>query len=325
MRPTQVEAWALSVVDNVLKGHPIEDSRVEAKANWPMDSNQAARRIAGHANAAAGEPILWLIGVDERGRSVTGADKKEMANWFPSVESQFNNQLAPSVICDLNVHYDDKTLVALLFETSRAPYVVKNQMFGKQDGGSVSLEVPWRHGTSIRSATRSDLIRLLLPLEQLPHVKTLGLHLRANIADTDALGWCLDMKIYIVSRTKGKIVFPFHSCSASVDIGGNPRHVEFNKVLLEPFPRAVPGQSGSLTVHGSPTEIIVDGAGMAVFTGYGRSTRAKFGDNIGDVADVRVELSQAHDPRSIALVHSIKSNTGPLSSTTWGTWGTTFR
>jgi len=307
MRPMQVEARALSIVDSLLKGQPIEDSTVEVKAEWPENSNQAARRIAGHANAAGGESILWLIGIDERGRSVTGADKKEMANWFPSVESEFNDRLAPSVICDLNIAYDGKTFVALLFDTSRAPYVVKNSMYGKENGGPVSLEVPWRLETSIRSATRSDLIRLLLPLEQLPVVKILGAYLLSNITDTNTLAWRLEMKIYMVSRTKGKVVFPFHSCSASVDIAGNPRHAELNEIFLEPFPRAVPGEHRSLTVHGSPTEIIVDGAGMAIFNGFGRSSRTKFGDHIGDAADVRVELVQAHDSRSITLAHSIKA------------------
>jgi len=44
-----------------MKGQPIEDTRVEVKAVWPSDSNYAARRIPGHANAAGGESILWLI------------------------------------------------------------------------------------------------------------------------------------------------------------------------------------------------------------------------------------------------------------------------
>jgi hypothetical protein len=34
----------------------------------------------------------------------------------------------------------------------------------------VALEVPWREGTSVRSATHEDLIRVLSPLQRLPKV-----------------------------------------------------------------------------------------------------------------------------------------------------------
>jgi hypothetical protein len=49
----------------------------------------------------------------------------------------------------LGVPRGDKTLVALWFETDRAPFVVKNP-----EGGAITREVTWREGTAIRSATR---------------------------------------------------------------------------------------------------------------------------------------------------------------------------
>ena len=63
MRRHEIEDWALRIIEQVESGQPNEDYRVELKAQWP-DTREAARRIAGHANAAHGEPILWLIGVD---------------------------------------------------------------------------------------------------------------------------------------------------------------------------------------------------------------------------------------------------------------------
>ena len=65
MRNTDIERWALQVIDRVERQQPVEDSRVELKREWPTSPWSTARRIAGHANAARVEPILWIIGVDE--------------------------------------------------------------------------------------------------------------------------------------------------------------------------------------------------------------------------------------------------------------------
>ena len=60
MRLVQIENWALDVINSVDAGHPSEDARVELKAEW-IEAQKAARQIAGHANAARGDPILWLV------------------------------------------------------------------------------------------------------------------------------------------------------------------------------------------------------------------------------------------------------------------------
>jgi hypothetical protein len=150
MKRHEIENWALNIVDQVKSGQSAEDDKVELKSLWPSDPKKAARRMAGHANAARGEPILWLIGVDER-NGVVGADDVEMANWWPTVQAEFAG-LTPGIVAHLNILVEDKTIVAILFETDRAPFVVKNPVHGSAGGGSVSLEVPWREGTSIRSA-----------------------------------------------------------------------------------------------------------------------------------------------------------------------------
>jgi len=89
MKPTEIEGWALSVINRALAGQPVEDARVELKSKWPDNAHGAARRIAGHANAAHGEPILWLIGIDEKNRQVVGADYVELASWWSQVQSLF--------------------------------------------------------------------------------------------------------------------------------------------------------------------------------------------------------------------------------------------
>ena len=94
MKPIEIEAWALKVVDAIKRGGPHEDSRVECKAEW-IPAPAAARRIAAHANAAGGELILWLIGLDRK-RGVVGAANNELSNWWSSVQSEFN-EIAPSM------------------------------------------------------------------------------------------------------------------------------------------------------------------------------------------------------------------------------------
>jgi hypothetical protein len=171
----QIENWALQVIERVEAKQPHEDSRVELKAEWP-DLQKAARQIAGHANAARGEPILWLIGVDEN-IGVKGANHIDLADWYPRIQSEFD-AIAPPLL-DLNVPWNDLTIVALFFETDRAPFVVKNPLHGKQGGGAISLEVPWRTNTLVRSANRSELLRLLSPLQMLPSIEVLAASLTA--------------------------------------------------------------------------------------------------------------------------------------------------
>jgi len=72
-----VQLIPIIVIDCVKKGQPNEDFLVELKRDW-IEKGKAARRIAGHANAARGENILWLIGVDEK-QGVIGVNATDLA------------------------------------------------------------------------------------------------------------------------------------------------------------------------------------------------------------------------------------------------------
>lgn len=224
MNSRQIESWALRVIDCVKKGQPNEDFLVELKRDW-IDQEKAARRIAGHANAARGENILWLIGVDEN-QGVIGVNITDLASWYSTVESCFN-ELAPRMI-PLNIPVDGKTVVALFFETDRAPFVVKNPVYGSKGAGAVELEVPWRENTSIRSARRSDLIRLLAPLERLPEIEIIDCDFTATIKGEDSFGNYipdaleLSIKLYVVPKNNNRIVIPFHRCKVEFEMIGIP-------------------------------------------------------------------------------------------------------
>jgi hypothetical protein len=203
------------VVERVKSSQPIEDARVELKAQWPA-AEKAARRIAGHANAARGGPILWLIGVDET-TGVVGAQVNELATWFPQVESRFDG-LAPEHV-DVNVPVDGQTVVALYFETERAPFVVKNAAFGQKGGGPVELEVPWRDGTSVRSARRSEMVRMLSPLASNPEIEVLVAHLESapkHGSNGQRTIWELVLVCYLTAQPDALTIIPGHRYRVSM-------------------------------------------------------------------------------------------------------------
>jgi hypothetical protein len=213
----RLENWARDIIERVEAGGRIEDSRVEAKREWPNPVG-AARQIAAHANAADGSPILWLIGIDEKAHLVPGADYQELANWFPAVQSQFDD-LAPA-LQDINVPYKGVTVVALCFETDRAPFVVTNP-----DGGRIGHEMPWREGTKTRSARRADLLRVLSGRASLPDVEPLSVALHVSVGDVPSLlKWVLIAALYISPEGGHRIVIPYHRCRATVEFS-DPRLV----------------------------------------------------------------------------------------------------
>jgi hypothetical protein len=217
MKSIEIESWALRICEQVDQHVLVEDVRVEIKATWP-DAVKTARRLAGHANAARGEAILWLVGADED-RGVVGANYEELSNWFSVVQSQFDD-IAPS-LQNLNISYHGKTVAALCFDTSRFPYVVKNSAFKNAAGGPVELETPWREGTKTRSATRSDLVLLLSPLVRIPKFEILAGDIRFVPAADGSLHTRLDFHLaaYVVAMSEAPLTIPFHKCAAVLTSG----------------------------------------------------------------------------------------------------------
>jgi hypothetical protein len=253
MTHSEIERWALRVVEQVKRGQPNEDARVELKAAWPDDTHKAARQIAAHANPASGEPILWIIGVDQKG-AVIGADHNELSSWYKQVESSFD-ELAPG-LTDVNIPVDGKTIVALLFDTGRRPFVVK-----ATGGGPVTHEVPWRGSTSTRSAKRAELIRLLDDIPRLPRWEAINGTLsvertdRPRVRGNDRL-WQLHAKLYVEPDGPATISVPFHRCVGRLnfpEFGSTPK---LRNIRLAPYdPRSV-------NLRGSNADLVIGGPGM---------------------------------------------------------------
>jgi len=306
MRTHEIENWALRIIEQVESGHSNEDYRVELKSEWP-DAKKAARRIAGHANAAHGEPILWLIGVDEE-KGVVGVNNEELANWYAKVKAEFDG-LEPQIMRDLNVPVAGITVVALLFDTDRAPYLVKNPAYGQPSGGPVQLEVPWREARSTRTASRSDLLRILSPIQRAPSFELLNAWLKVypKLEGRDAYGdqtysddpksftWKLHMDFYVVPRTDARVVIPFHRCRASFEIPERIPETQFESIVMMPLSRIYFSDRGhtqivdSLTIESTKYEVLINGPGKIMLR--------------GEVDLPKVEISREEDVRiQVALL-----------------------
>jgi hypothetical protein len=176
LRPQQLEARVLELVDLVLEGGRIEDDLVECKGQWPDPQNRrSARQLAGAANKARGEPILWIIGLDEDAHRLTEVRSVDVADWWPAISSRFDQQ-APELEHQRIVHVGEgQAVTALWFLTDRSPYVIK----GGAEDGKLEREVPIRDGTGTRSARRDELMRLLIPAVAPPAAQLLSASLSA--------------------------------------------------------------------------------------------------------------------------------------------------
>jgi hypothetical protein len=249
MRPAELETRVHDILDRVERGDPLEDSLVECKAEWPVSDEKTARRLAAHANAARGEHILWLFGVDEKGRRVPGVSTTEFSDWFAGLKKSFDEAWAPNPELNINVPRNGVIVVAVLFETSRGPYLVTNPK-----GGQIQFEVPWREGNSTRTARRRDLLRLLVPLQKVPELELISASLNARKRVEGQHGpweirFDLGLGLYILTRDSSRISIPGHRSTFSLDLVKATDKVYHHKVE---FP-------GNYRPRGSGDQLVVDG------------------------------------------------------------------
>jgi hypothetical protein len=279
VRPADVEAWVQTIVDAVLNGRTVEYDRVELKAQWPASIQGAARRLGAHANTARGDTILWIIGLDERNRSVHDVEPNELANWVAAVQAEFRG-VSPQLITQVTTFSGDKHLAGLLFETDRAPYVVKNPSAGKEGCGPVELEVPWREGTRTRTARHEDLMRILVPAVRVPSIEVLA----ASVFISEEGGpngpafswWDVRADVYFSTRSADRVIIPLHRSAITIALPTRPPlEILAHHVVLErrpkrgypwdpPAAREIPGES--VTVTTTESELVLDGPGAVRLT-----------------------------------------------------------
>lgn len=247
MTPAELELRTSQILDRVANHQGVESQLTELKASWPDPPEKAARQLAGHANAARGERILWIIGADEKTGTIVTPTGDHL-QWWQRVQKRFD-ELAPELLFDLAVPYQGQTLRALMFDTRRAPYVVKVE-------GGDRLEVPWREATGTRSARHSDLIRILVPRSRLPDVQPHDGEVMLRVVD----GWRVNVELYVTPRTRRRVTIPFHGCRAELVIP-DAAPIPLNYLYLGPT------AAKSATIRPSSHEVVIDGPGLIVVSG----------------------------------------------------------
>jgi hypothetical protein len=186
--------------------------------------------------------------------------------WWQQVAAQFEEAVPP--LLDVAVHGLERPVLALHFESGQAPFVVRNPLHGSK-GNVVEREVPWREGTQVRTATRADMLRVLMP----PDIQASADIIRGNLVvqkpkPGQRLQWRLDAVIYLTSPVGSTFVVPDHLCEGYLTFAGEipPKDMRISLVASStPFP--VAGRVGSsgervFTIRQGDGQVIVDGPGF---------------------------------------------------------------
>jgi hypothetical protein len=156
---------------------------------------------------------------------------------------------------------------------------------------------------------RSDLLRILSPIQKAPSFELLnaGLKVYPELGGRDAHGdqtysdnpknltWKLYMEFYVASRADAHVVIPFHHCGASFEI---PRHIprtQFESIVIEPLSSLyhrggrVTMRIDSVTIENTKYEVLINGPGKIMLQ--------------GEVDLPKVEISREEDVRiQVALL-----------------------
>lgn len=157
----ELEIRIQEIIAAIRRGAHFEDDLVELKREL-VGAEPAARRLAGHANQANGDVIVWIIGIDEETGQVHPVGE-DVESWWPQVVAEFDDGVFPTLRTHRLVRLaEDEFVLALAFETDDAPYVLKTHTPGQD------REVPIRTATAVRSARRHELLRLIGPAVRTP-------------------------------------------------------------------------------------------------------------------------------------------------------------
>ncbi len=288
MKRVQVEVRVLEAVAALHTIGQIEDDFVECKQEWPAMS--ASRQLAGSANRAAGQPIIWIIGLDTEGatHSTEGIDP---ADWCARMTARFDDGVAPDLECHTIVAVSEReSVVALQFATDRAPYVCK-----RDGGGSPEREVPMREGTRTRSAYRHELLRMLSAATRSPMAEILSADVWASWREQEVVSipgqerpvlfraqstYSCRVSLYLEHLASAPVTLPSHRMKISLvsTTVGDERDLAVR--VSVPNPTTISGPV--LGVHPRNDGLTVTGSGSCTLTG-----------SFETEADLRSEFSSA--------------------------------
>jgi hypothetical protein len=314
MRSHEIENWARQVIRRQGGGQQ-EDSLVELKAKWP-EPRWTARQLAGHANAARGVPILWLIGVDGSS-GVVGCEDTEVGDWYNQIRAEFDGGVAPTLLGHPTFEHAGRFLVPLVFTTDRPPYVIRNPARDTPKSGPFSLEVPWREGTNVRSAGRAELLAMLTETAPIPAVEILRGQVvitpstkdGTNILDPERWTVTVEVEVYISPRGSASTVIPFHRCITKLRPrgGATPVTIPGGYIREGAWRRiAEPGEERSRTITATLDELIIDGPGKSAQVSV---LRGPAWASVPDFEMIEIEWRQASDERTVMFAAPLETVT----------------
>lgn len=224
MHSSRVEARVRQAIESKRKGPGGEDDFIEFKRDWPEDTKKFARQLAGSLNRAGSEPVLVIIGVDDRTGAVTNPPAQDMSNWWPAVTKHFN-QVQPEIVKDIGVQVDEDSFVhALVISSDRAPYVFAT------GADPTRFEIPIREGTRTVTARRDQIMRMLVPAVELPTIHILEASFTAvtehEVQDFDGANLQEDamlvrggIELFVEAGVGTAAMFPRYAIAATAKIG----------------------------------------------------------------------------------------------------------
>lgn len=223
MEKQRLEARALELVALVERGSGVEDNWTELKAQWPTDHYRAARQLAGLANASRGASVLWIIGLDEDSGVVESLEAVEVADWWAQVVRVFDEE-APKLQHLTVPTGGGKHVVALRFDTERAPYLVN-----VPGGGRVEREAPWREGSSTRTAHRNELLSSVVARAEVPELELVsgtlaikGVDPYEGSGEDDAPARVMELNAAVFVSAAGPSTLPQHRQEWAIEVDGHP-------------------------------------------------------------------------------------------------------
>ena len=239
--PHEIESWALGVIERATSQLTVEDSRVEIKNPKILPKHEdLARKIAAHANGARLSPMLWVFGVNEKSGSLVSVPSGfDFNDWWAQIRSHFEGQHVPRVK-EVLFPKDGKNILAVYMEPTQPPYLVKPSRMP-------DWEVPWREGTSTRTARHADLVEMLIPVATATEFTDRGVTLTVKRQQhREGTRWDVELRwrVYLVPAATETEVLARHDAAVSLsDNLGTVIDFEEEEILLNPafYSRADPG------------------------------------------------------------------------------------
>lgn len=221
MDKSAIEYKALNLLDalgtsgqrlNEAARKALADERAMLWAGLPPAA-KAARELAGQANTARGQTLLWLL----RGKSKTKSKpapipRAELEAWLQELRQTFEG-IPPQIEVLEVVSSAGEPVIAMHVETDRAPFVIYTTT-ARKPGAERATEVLWQEDGLSRPIRRAELVRMVTPLRDLPEFEILlgelSFYKNVNrmLDPRTAYHWSLDATVYVAPKDEKRWILP---------------------------------------------------------------------------------------------------------------------